>query len=99
LLYRLFLSPVDVLPAARRIACYFHSATCCPSRCSLRRLFHSLVDVLPAAPLANSLVSFPRRRLACRGAHCIVCFFSSTAYPPRRSLNRLFLSLVDGMPA
>jgi hypothetical protein len=81
--YRLLLSLGDVLP----------------SRCSLRRLFHSLVDVLPAAPLANSLVSFPRRRLACRGAHCIVCFFSSTAYPPRRSLNRLFLSLVDGMPA
>jgi hypothetical protein len=100
-----------------------------PPRRSLYRLFRSILGVLPAAPLAVSLVSFPRRRLprrvarcidrsfscqclarapfaaslvslscrrlAHRAARCIARFFLLlTSCPPRRSLYRLFLSLV-----
>jgi hypothetical protein len=84
-------------PAARCIAYFFHSSTSCPPpRCWLHRLFVLLVNVLPAASLAASLVSFLRRRLACRATHCVAHFsWLSTSCPLRCLLDRLFLSLVD----
>jgi hypothetical protein len=67
---------------------------------SLRRSFLPLVDALPATPLAASLDSFTRRCHARRAARCIARFFRwSTSCPPRRSLRRSFLSLVDVLPA
>jgi hypothetical protein len=86
--------------AARCIARFFllrRSRALCPS---LHRSFLSLVDVLHAALLAKSLVLFPRPQLARRAAHCIACLFHlSTSCPPRRSLHRLFYSLVHSLPA
>jgi hypothetical protein len=101
-LRRLFLSFVDVLPAAPLTASLvsLHSSTSCSPRRSLRRLFLSLRDILPAAPLAVTLVSFTCRRLARRAAHCVACFFhSSSSCSPRRSLHCPFLSLFDVLHA
>jgi hypothetical protein len=82
-LHRSFLSLADILPAV-----------------SLAASLVSLADVLPAAPLDAPLVSFCCRRLARRSARCIACFFlSSTFCPPRCSVHRSFLSLVDVLPA
>jgi hypothetical protein len=76
-------------------------STSCPLLRSLHRLILSVVDVLPAAPLAASLVSFPRRRLARCSAPCIARLFlvHTSASPPRRSRNPSFLSVVEVFPA
>jgi hypothetical protein len=101
-LHCLFRSLLDVLPAAPLAALRvsFSCRPLAPPRRSLHRSFLSLVDVLPAAPLAESLVSFSCRRHARRAARSVARFFLlSTSCPPRRSLNRSFLSLVDATPA
>jgi hypothetical protein len=118
LLHRVFLSLVDVLPAAplaaslvsfscrwlsrratRCIASFFHPSTSYLPCHSQYRLLLSLVDVLLVTPLNASLVSFPHRCLA-RAARCIACFFHlSTSRPPRCSLYRLILFLLDVLPA
>jgi hypothetical protein len=84
---------------ARCRACFFLLLTSCPPRRSLHRSFLSPSDVLPAAPLAESLVSFSGRRLARRAARSLRRSFLLTSCPPRRSLHRSFLSLVDVLPA
>jgi hypothetical protein len=84
--------------AARSIAGTFHASTSCPPRHWLYRLFLSLV-ILPVPPLAASLVPFTRRRPTSRATCCIACsFLASTSCPPRHSLHRLFLALVDILP-
>jgi hypothetical protein len=65
----------------------------------MNRRFLSPADDTHAVPLAESLVSFSRRSLARHGARCVTCLFLLTmSYPPRRSLNRSFLSLADALP-
>jgi hypothetical protein len=72
----------------------------CPPCRSLRRSFLSHAVVFPAAPLAASLLCFSSRRLARRAARCIArLFLLPTPCPPRRSLNRCFVSLDDALPS
>jgi hypothetical protein len=86
--------------AARCIAAFFLFPTSCRPCRSLYRSLLSLGDTLPVAPLAESLVPFSRRRHARSAARYTARFFLfSTPCPPRRSLNRSFLSPADDTPA
>jgi hypothetical protein len=86
--------------AAHCIALFFLLPTSCPPCRSLYRSFLSPTDALPAAPLAESLVCFSFRRLARRAARCIArLFLLTTPRPPRRLLNRSFVSPADATPA
>jgi hypothetical protein len=94
------------LPLARRIsrcsacwiACILRLSTSYPPRHSLHCLILSVVDGFPATELAVAPVTFTRRRLAHHTTRRITRFFPlSMACPSRRSLRRLFLSLLDVM--
>jgi hypothetical protein len=60
--------------AARCIAPFFLPPTPRSPHRSLSRLFFSPANLLPAAPLAESLVSFSRRRHAGHATRCITRF-------------------------